>query len=158
MLDSGLLLVLQGRFLLSAKPEEGLKIDESSQNQFIAPEILACVMSGKIVLLFCLLQVHEAAAAPKWLTIKVRWFFFLSFLKPLHCQRAASRQQQLHSDVKCDEMLVLSGSEVFCFLRLVCILPGFKVDEGHAHSLFRVNPRTILNKFSLLPLCYNASV
>lgn len=34
------------------EPEEGLKIDESSQSQFIAPEILACVMSGKIVLLF----------------------------------------------------------------------------------------------------------
>lgn len=41
-------------FLLAAapEPEERLKIDESSQNQFIAPEILACVISGKIVLLF----------------------------------------------------------------------------------------------------------
>lgn len=60
------------------EPEEGLKIDESSQNQFIAPEILACVMSGKIVLLFCLIEVHEAGTAQKCLTIKVR-LFFLSF-------------------------------------------------------------------------------
>lgn len=45
------------------EPEEGLKIDESSQNQFIALEILACVMSGKIVLLFCLIEVHEAGTA-----------------------------------------------------------------------------------------------
>lgn len=42
-----------------AKPEEGLKIDESSQNRFIAPETCACVMSGKIVLLFCLIEVHK---------------------------------------------------------------------------------------------------
>lgn len=54
------------------EPGEGLKIDESSQNQFIAPEILACVMSEKIVLLFCLIEVHEAALELKCLTIKVR--------------------------------------------------------------------------------------
>lgn len=61
------------------EPEEGLKIDESSQNQFIAPEILACVMSGKIVLLFCLIEVHEAGTALKCLTIKVGLFFFCFF-------------------------------------------------------------------------------
>lgn len=41
-----------GRFFTHCgptEPEEGLKIDEGSQNQFIAPEILAYVMSGKIV-------------------------------------------------------------------------------------------------------------
>lgn len=78
-LDSGLVQAFAGRFLTHCgptQPEEGLKIDESSQNQFIAPEILACVMSGKIVLLFCLIEVHEAGTVPKCLTIKVRLFFF----------------------------------------------------------------------------------
>lgn len=67
------------------EPEEGLKIDESSQNQFIAPEILACVMSGKIVLLFCLIEVHEAGTALKCLTIKVGLFLFFLFFSFWFC-------------------------------------------------------------------------
>lgn len=58
MPNSGL--VFRKVFTGPAEPEEGLKIDESSQNPFIALEILACVMSGKIVLLFCLIEVHKA--------------------------------------------------------------------------------------------------
>lgn len=71
-LDSGPCSGFQGGFLSfffsfthPTEPEEGLKIDESSQNQFIAPEILACVMSGKTVLPFCLTEVAVAAAAPE---------------------------------------------------------------------------------------------
>lgn len=74
MPNSALVLVFREVFTRPAEPEEGLKIDESSQNQFIAPELLACVMSGKIVLLFCLIEVHEAGAALKCLTIKVGLF------------------------------------------------------------------------------------
>lgn len=51
---------------------EGLKIDESSQNHFIASEVLAYVMSGKIVLLLWLIEVHDSGTALKCLTIKVR--------------------------------------------------------------------------------------
>lgn len=79
--NSALVLVFREVFTRPAEPEEGLKIDESSQNQFIAPELLACVMSGKIVLLFCLIEVHEAGTALKCLTIKVG-FFILSFFFP----------------------------------------------------------------------------
>lgn len=80
MLDSDLVLVLREVFTCPTEPEEGLKIDESSQNQFIAPEILACVMSRRIVLLFCLIEVHEADTVLKCLTIKVGLFnlFFLA--------------------------------------------------------------------------------
>lgn len=47
--NSTLVLVFREVLTRPAEPEEGLKIDEGSQNQFIAPELLACVMSGKIV-------------------------------------------------------------------------------------------------------------
>lgn len=90
MLDSGLALVFrEGFFPFSSpffthptEPEEGLKIDESSQNQFIAPEILACVMSGKTVLPFCLTEVAVAATAPECLTIKVGLFILFFSLPP----------------------------------------------------------------------------
>lgn len=49
MPNSTLVLVFREVLTCPAEPEEGLKIDEGSQNQFIAPELLACVMSGKIV-------------------------------------------------------------------------------------------------------------
>lgn len=69
MLDSSLsLFFFRGEVFTRCSPTEpveGLKIDESSQNQFIAPEILACVTSGKIVLLFSLIEVGEASTAPK---------------------------------------------------------------------------------------------
>lgn len=96
MLEFGLALVFREVFFLSflvfsfflthpTEPEEGLKIDESSQNQFIAPEIFACVMSGKTVLPFCLTEVAVAATAPECLTIKVGLFilcFFFFFSLP----------------------------------------------------------------------------
>lgn len=78
MRDSGLVLVFREVFTRPTEPEEGLKIDESSQNPFIAPEILACVMSGKTVLLFCLIEVHETGAILKCLTIKVGLFILFS--------------------------------------------------------------------------------
>lgn len=82
MPNSALVLVFREVFTRPAEPEEGLKIDESSQNQFIAPELLACVMSGKIVLLFCLIEVHEAGTALKCLTIKVGLFILYFFCSP----------------------------------------------------------------------------
>lgn len=99
MPNSALVLVFREVFTRPAEPEEGLKIDEGSQNQFIAPEILACVMSGKIVLLFCLIEDGEAGTALKCLTIKVGLFILYLFsLSPSPaplasgCSGAASQQ------------------------------------------------------------------
>lgn len=126
MLDSGLALVFREVFLPfffffthPTEPEEGLKIDESSQNQFIALEIFACVMSGKTVLPFCLTEVAVAATAPECLTIKVGLFilcFFFFLLPPLFSLHSVQGElRAAYSYVKCDEILLVTVRGAFTF-------------------------------------------
>lgn len=75
------------------------------------------------MLLFCLIEVHEAGTAKECLTIKVRLFFppslFLFLAQSIASLWIAGAlkvaNSTVYSGVKCDEILVLSGREAFTF-------------------------------------------
>lgn len=159
--NSTLVLVFREVLTRPAEPEEGLKIDEGSQNQFIAPELLACVMSGKIV--FAALP-HRSSWS--WHSAQVfnnqGWIVYPFFFPLPH-----SRTNSLWIGAGLPVGSLIFWCEIWwnaCWIRRsristdLHILPDFKIDKGPARLAIADNTWMILNKFSLLPLCWTTSV
>lgn len=117
---------------------------------------------GRLCCCFCIIEVHEAGTSLKCLTIKVGLLFFKKnfvFFSPQIAFGAVSGLQCCISRCK---MWWNAGAITTRGLHVSThsyILPDFKDDKGYACLLTMANNTwTILNKFSLLPLCSTTSV
>lgn len=85
-------------------------------SQFIAPEVLAGVPSGKTVLPFCLTEVAEVAeAALRCLTLKVGLFILFFFPQPSTPSHLHSLCTAAYSHTERDEILLVAARGAFSF-------------------------------------------
>lgn len=122
-----------GRFFFffthPTEPKEGLKIDESSQNQFIAPEILCMCYEWEDCVAVLPHRGSRGCHSTEvfdnqgWIVYSCFVFLFFVFCARHTAFSTARESAAAYSDVKCDEILVVTVREVFTFFTDSCISP-----------------------------------